>query len=88
MVSTLKISMGYPPVALGSGAFLLATLGAKSLRSGSALVRCLIYLGKISYGLYVYNKIANFTARLLLYRGVLRMSVFVGLPSWTACPSI
>jgi peptidoglycan/LPS O-acetylase OafA/YrhL len=57
-LSTLKISMGYPAVALGSGAFVLATLGTKSFRSGSELVRCLIYLGKISYGLYVYSQIA------------------------------
>ena len=29
------------------------------------------YLGKISYGLYVYNMMAIFTATLLLYRGAL-----------------
>jgi peptidoglycan/LPS O-acetylase OafA/YrhL len=86
-LSILQISLGYPAVALGSGAFLLATLGAKSLRPSSALVRSLVYLGKISYGLYVYNQIANFTARLLLFRGVLdRMLVPVGLPSWIAVP--
>ncbi len=86
-LSTLKISMGYPAVALGSGAFMLATLGAKSFRRGSAMARCLIYLGKISYGLYVYNQIALFAARLLLFRGVLnRMLVAAGLPPWTAVP--
>jgi len=83
-VSTLKISMGYPAVALGSGAFLLATLGTRSLRSGSALARCLIYLGKISYGLDVYNMIAFFTAMLFLYRVLFRMSAVAGLPPWTA----
>jgi len=84
-LSILKISIGYPAVAIGSGAFLLATLGTKSLRSGSALVRYLVYLGKISYGLYVYNQIALFTARLLLFRGVLdRMLVPAGLPPWMA----
>ncbi len=86
-LSILKISMGYPAVALGSGAFLLATLGTKSLRRGSALVRCLVYLGKISYGLYVYNQIALFAARLLLFRGVLnRILVAAALPPWTAVP--
>ena len=70
-VSTLKISMGYPAVALGSGAFVLATLGAKSLSSSAAPVRCLVYLGKISYGLYVYSGIAIPTAKLFLFRGVL-----------------
>ncbi len=85
-LSTLKISMGYPAVALGSGAFLLATLGAKSFRSGSAMARALIYLGKISYGLYVYNQIAIFTAMLLMYRLVLRMFAAAGLAPWTALP--
>jgi len=85
--STLKISIGYPAVALGSGAFLLATLGTESLRSGSAMASCLVYLGKISYGLYVYNQLANFSARLLLFRGALdRMLVLLGLPPWMAVP--
>ena len=67
-LSIAKISMGYPAVALGSGAFLLATLGAKSFRSDSAPVRGLVYLGKISYGLYVYSQIAIYLAKLLLFR--------------------
>ncbi len=85
-LSTLKISMGYPVVALGSGAFLLATLGTKNLRSGSAMARCLIYLGKISYGLYVYSQIAIYAAKLLHYRVMLRGFAAVGLPPWTAIP--
>ncbi|MFZ0246582.1 acyltransferase family protein [Candidatus Binatus sp.] len=85
-VSTLKVSMGFPAVALGSGAFLLATLGAKSLRSGSALVRRLIYLGKISYGLYVYNTIATLTGMLFLYRGAFGTLVAAGHPPWSALP--
>jgi peptidoglycan/LPS O-acetylase OafA/YrhL len=79
-LSTSKISMGYPAIALGSGAFLLATLGAKSFRSGSPLVRYLVYLGKISYGLYVYNQIAIFIGRLLLFRGALGGFVTPGRP--------
>jgi peptidoglycan/LPS O-acetylase OafA/YrhL len=62
----LKISIGYPAIALGSGAFLLAALGAKNLGRISAPVRLLVYLGKISYGLYVYNTIAYSTAALLV----------------------
>ncbi len=85
-LSTLQISMGYPAVALGSGAFLLAILGTKSFRSGSALARCLIYLGKISYGLYVYNQVAFFTARLFLFRGALGMLVPAQWDPWTAEP--
>ena len=79
-ISTLKISMGYPAVALGSGAFLQATLGATCLRTGAAMVRCLTYLGKISYGLYVYNWIAISIAMLLLFRGVLAPA---GYEQWT-----
>jgi peptidoglycan/LPS O-acetylase OafA/YrhL len=78
--STLKISLGFPAIALGSGAFLLATLGTKSLNPSSRLVRTLMYLGKISYGLYMYNTIATNTAHLLQFRGALKLP---GLGSWS-----
>ena len=83
-LSIAKISMGYPAVALGSGAFLLATLGAKSFRSGSAPVRGLVYLGKISYGLYVYSQIAIYLAKLLLFQGKLGEMVSPGRPPSSA----
>jgi peptidoglycan/LPS O-acetylase OafA/YrhL len=84
--STVSISMGYPAVALGSGAFLLATLGLTSFSPSSAIVRCLIYLGKVSYGLYVYNTIAIFTAAILLYRVVPRMFVGPNRDLWIGWP--
>ena len=80
-LSILKVSLGYPAIALGSGAFVLAALGATSLRSDSPLVRCLVYLGKVSYGLYIYNQIAIFVAKLLLFRGELGTLVPPGYPS-------
>jgi peptidoglycan/LPS O-acetylase OafA/YrhL len=83
-VSTLKISVGYPAVAIGSGAFLLAMLGTKSFNPSSALARCLIYLGKISYGLYVYNPIARTLALVFLLRVVNRMVMAAGWAPWTA----
>jgi peptidoglycan/LPS O-acetylase OafA/YrhL len=88
-LSILKVSLGYPAIALGSGAFVLAALGAKSLRSDSALVRCLVYLGKISYGLYMYNIIAIYIGKLLLFRGELGTLLppgefFTGTVSFTA----
>jgi peptidoglycan/LPS O-acetylase OafA/YrhL len=48
----LNTSVGYPLVALGCTAFMVATLnsGARFLVN-----RWLIYLGRISYGLYVYH---------------------------------
>jgi peptidoglycan/LPS O-acetylase OafA/YrhL len=44
--------LAYPAVALGCGAFLLATLGATNQVMRSTH---LIYLGRISYGLYVFH---------------------------------
>jgi peptidoglycan/LPS O-acetylase OafA/YrhL len=83
-VSTLKISMGYPAVALGSGAFLLAMLGTKSFGTRSLVARCLVYLGKISYGLYVYGPIARTVAVLLLFRGAIEGVLPKGWAPWTA----
>lgn len=75
----LYVGLGYPAIALGSGAFVLAAIGAKSLRKNSAPVSFLVYLGKISYGLYVYDAIAIGTAALLLYRGAHGLFVASGL---------
>jgi peptidoglycan/LPS O-acetylase OafA/YrhL len=80
-LSIAKVSMGYPAVALGSGACLLAILGAKSFRSEAAPVRFLVYLGKISYGLYVYSQIAIYLAKLLLFQGELGALESPGHPS-------
>ena len=80
---TLKISLGFPAIAVGSGAFLLATLGTKSLNPSSTLVGTLMYLGKISYGLYMYNTIATNTVHLLQFRGALRLSVLGNWSLWT-----
>lgn len=81
--STLKISLGFPAIALGSGAFLLATLGTRSLNPSSWLVGSLMYLGKISYGLYMYNTIATNTAHLLQFRGALRLHALGSWSLWT-----
>jgi peptidoglycan/LPS O-acetylase OafA/YrhL len=60
--------IGYPAIALGSGAFVLATLGTKSLRKDSALVKSVVYLGKISYGLYVYSTMAYSAGALFVFK--------------------
>lgn len=78
----LGLLLGYPLAAVGSGAFLLAALGA-----GGAGVRLvtnawLVYLGRISYGLYVYHLFAMiFTSHYVfpLYLGWLRGSEW---PLW------
>ena len=51
-VHLICMLLGYPAVALGCGAFLLATLGAANQVMRSTH---LIYLGRISYGLYVFH---------------------------------
>ena len=55
---TLQVMLGYPIVALGCSAFLLATLGSGEAGIKAVLNPGLIYLGKISYGLYVYHGLA------------------------------
>jgi peptidoglycan/LPS O-acetylase OafA/YrhL len=50
-LTTLRILAGYPVVALGAASLLLGVLSSAKALSKSVLV----YLGKISYGLYVYH---------------------------------
>lgn len=82
--SSLGVAIGYPLVAIGSGAIVLAILGIQTFRSGASIARALIYLGKISYGLYVYNPIAKTAGYLFLYRFGLKASARAGWPEWTA----
>ena len=49
-LTTARIVFGYPSVAIG-GALLLLSM----LRNGSGRNRVLVYLGRISYGLYVFH---------------------------------
>ncbi len=74
--------IGYPLVASGSGAIVLAILGIQTFRSGSAVARALTYLGKISYGLYVYNPIAKTAGYIILYRWALPASAAAGRTEW------
>lgn len=77
--TTWQMAVGHPFTALASAAVLLAVLGAQHgfFRSG-----ILIYLGKISYGLYVLHEFAHFCAVRIVPastpRGVFAQSI-VGL---------
>ncbi len=57
--STWKLALGHPITALASAAVLLAVMGSQNsfLRKS-----WLLYLGKISYGLYVLHEFAHFCA--------------------------
>lgn len=50
-LTVTRIVAGYPLAAIGAGAILLAVLSEKAMLHKSTLV----YLGRISYGLYVYH---------------------------------
>jgi peptidoglycan/LPS O-acetylase OafA/YrhL len=58
-VTTWRMALGHPFTALASAAVLLAVLGSQHrfLRNAT-----LLYLGKISYGLYVLHEFAHFCA--------------------------
>lgn len=50
--------MGYPAIALGAGAVLLAGLATPPGGGRLILNKHLRYLGKISYGLYMFHVVA------------------------------
>src|SRR6185312_6201578 len=62
--TTWQMAVGHPFTALASAAVLLSALGAQHpfLRNGA-----LLYLGKISYGLYVLHEFAHFCAIRLVH---------------------
>ena len=55
--SALTLFFGYPAVTLGCVAILAAFLGMR-LSLASFATRALVYLGKISYGLYIWHMLA------------------------------
>jgi peptidoglycan/LPS O-acetylase OafA/YrhL len=61
--STWKLAMGHPLTAVASVAILLSAMGSQHpfLRN-----KLLLYLGKISYGLYVVHEFAHFCAARLI----------------------
>jgi peptidoglycan/LPS O-acetylase OafA/YrhL len=67
--------LAFPLAAIGCGAFLLATIGSGSWMCNSRL----IYLGRISYGLYVYHGVVILAT----------LAIFASCPSWVKwllCP--
>jgi peptidoglycan/LPS O-acetylase OafA/YrhL len=69
--------VAFPMVAVGCGAFTLATIGAGSWMYNPRL----IYLGRISYGLYVYHGAVT----------LLTLALFAAAPGWLrwlVCPAL
>jgi peptidoglycan/LPS O-acetylase OafA/YrhL len=69
--------VAFPMVAIGCGAFTLAAIGAGSWMYNQRL----IYLGRISYGLYVYHGAAI----------MITLAIFAAAPEWLrwlVCPAL
>ena len=64
-LTATRILFGYPLAALGAVAILLATLTSQAVLGKSALV----YLGKISYGLYVFHVLGLMLSDVVVARG-------------------
>jgi peptidoglycan/LPS O-acetylase OafA/YrhL len=79
-VSGLAMGLGYPAATLGSIAFLAATIGWGNPDSTFFLKRWLIYLGKITYGLYVFHGFFIVISRDLIYRLVIASPARFGRP--------
>jgi peptidoglycan/LPS O-acetylase OafA/YrhL len=62
--TTWQMAVGHPFTAMASAAVLLSVLGAQH---GFFRIRTLLYLGKISYGLYVLHEFAHFCAIRLVH---------------------
>lgn len=77
-LTTARIVFGYPSVALGGALLLLAVL---RVRSGGRN-RVLVYLGRISYGLYVFHVLGLMISDLTVHdqaANLLRYSLRVGV---------
>jgi peptidoglycan/LPS O-acetylase OafA/YrhL len=65
-VSTGAMALGHSLTAVASAVILLSVLGSSN---GLLRNRTLLYLGKISYGLYVLHEFAHFCAQRMLPAG-------------------
>ncbi|MBZ5505636.1 MAG: acyltransferase [Acidobacteriia bacterium] len=63
-LSTWKLTLGHPLTAIASVAILLAAMGSQHVFLRN---RALLYLGKISYGLYVLHEFAHYCAVRLVH---------------------
>jgi len=73
----IDLMVAFPAVAIGCGTFTLATIGAGSWMYNPRL----IYLGRISYGLYVYHGAAI----------LMTLAIFASTPGWlrlVICPPL
>jgi len=80
--TTRATMLAYPAAALGSGSLLVAFMGAGVMSPERGMfARALIYLGKISYGLYVYHLIA-ITVSIIVVRFINESYTPLGTEVW------
>jgi peptidoglycan/LPS O-acetylase OafA/YrhL len=72
-LTTARVLVGYPLAALGAVAVLLATLNSRTVLAKSAFV----YLGKVSYGLYVFHVLGLMLSDLVVPRGYSSFSLYL-----------
>ena len=72
-LTAARVVVGYPLAALGAVIVLLATLTSRTVLSKSALV----YLGKISYGLYVFHVLGLMLSDYIVPVGYSRFSLYL-----------
>ncbi len=67
-LTAARVLAGYPAVAIGAVSLLLGILSSSSAknRKTSTTHRSLVYLGKISYGLYVYHVLGLMISEFIL----------------------
>jgi peptidoglycan/LPS O-acetylase OafA/YrhL len=66
--SVLRLTLGWPFAALACAGIVLSVLGADGLGARFLSQRPVVYLGRISYGLYVFHQVGLLVANLLFPR--------------------
>jgi peptidoglycan/LPS O-acetylase OafA/YrhL len=60
--STLRLTLGWPLVALACAGIVLSVIGGEGMGARLLASRPLVYLGRISYGLYVFHQVGLLVA--------------------------
>ncbi|MGH7814493.1 MAG: acyltransferase family protein [Candidatus Binataceae bacterium] len=80
----IAVILSYPAAAFGSGAFVLAAIGAGKAGARFLLNEWFLYFGRISYGLYVYHGLIITVMQIPISSLLLRWFHPWGWPFWIA----